>query len=360
MRKPRQPDLARRDFLSGAAAIAPAALLAHEQTGEPKGNITDVGGIRVGHYTESRRPTGCTVVLFDEPAVAGVDVRGSAPGTRETDLLDPINLVQSVNAIVLSGGSAYGLDTASGVMRYLEERNVGFHMGSGVVPIVPAAILFDLNLGDPKIHPNAAAGYAACDSAAHSEVPTGCVGAGTGATVGKLFGMQFAMKSGIGTASWTVEQTGLTVGALVAVNAVGDVRHHETGELLAGARDPHGSGLLNSMHHLMLGDLAKGHAGTNTTIGVVATNAALSKVEAAKVAQMAHDGFARTINPVHTLFDGDTIFAVSTARSRGPHDVSLVGAIAAEVMARAVNDAVLKASSLPEFPSHKDFFRTQK
>ena len=340
--------------------MAPAALLAHQQTSESKGCITDVGGIRVGHYTESRRPTGCTVVLFDEPAVAGVDVRGSAPGTRETDLLNPINLVQTVNAIVLSGGSAFGLDTASGVMRYLEERNVGFHLGASTVPIVPAAILFDLNLGDPKIHPNAAAGYAACDSAARSEIPTGCVGAGTGATVGKLFGMHLAMKSGIGTASWTVEQTGLIVGVVVAVNAVGDVRHHETGELLAGARDPRGPGLANSMRQLMLGNLGKGHAGTNTTIGVVATNAALSKVEATKVAQMAHDGLARTINPVHTLFDGDTIFAVSTARSRGPHDVSLVGAIAAEVMARAANDAVIKASSLPDLPAHKDVFRTPK
>lgn len=359
-------ELARRTFLGrtlfAGTALAPAPLFARSENPENddiKGSITDVGGIRVGHYTESRRPTGCTVVLFDAPAVAGVDVRGSAPGTRETDLLNPINSVQAVNAILLSGGSAYGLDAASGVMRYLEERNIGFRVGSVVVPIVPAAILFDLTLGDAKIHPNAESGYAACESAAHTNIPEGCVGAGTGATVGKLFGMHLAMKSGIGTASWTVDETGLIVGALVAVNAVGDVRDHRTGEILAGARDPSSSGLLNSMHQWMAGSTGKGHAGTNTTIGVVATNASLSKAEATKIAQMTHDGLARTINPVHTLSDGDTIFAVGTGHSRVSHDASLIGAVAAEVMARAVNRAVLSASSLPDFPAHRDFFKVK-
>lgn len=351
-----EPTLPRRAFLTTAAALTPAGLLSKPAVEEPRGSITDVGGIRVGHYTETRRPTGCTVVLFDHEAVAGVDVRGSAPGTRETDLLNPINSVQAVNAIVLSGGSAYGLDAASGVMRYLEERNVGFHVGSVVVPIVPAAILFDLNIGDPKIHPNAAAGYAACEAASHSDVPEGCVGAGTGATVGKLMGLQYAMKSGIGTASWTVAETGLIVGALVAVNAVGDVRDYRTGEILAGARNPNGSGLLNTMQALLEGNQGKGRHGANTTIGIVATNAALTKVEANKVAQMAHDGMARTINPVHTPFDGDTIFAVGTGSLRGAHDASFIGAVAAEVIARAVNRAVLTASSLPDFPSHHDFF----
>ncbi len=352
-----EPVLARRALLRAAAVFAPAALLAGMRTEEPKGSITDVGGLRVGHYTETRRPTGCTVILFDQPAVAGVDVRGSAPGTRETDLLNPINSVQAVNAIVLSGGSAFGLDAASGVMRYLEERNVGFHVGSAIVPIVPAAILFDLTIGDPKVHPNAAAGYAACEAAVHENLQEGCVGAGTGATVGKIFGMHLAMKSGIGTASWTIDQTGLVVGALVAVNAVGDVRNLQTGDILAGARNPSGPGFLNSMRELMNGGQNKSLRGANTTIGVIATNAALTKVEATKVAQMAHDGFARTINPVHTLSDGDTIFAVGTGSSRAAHDASLVGAVAAEVMARAVNRAILSATSLPDFPSHRDFLK---
>lgn len=352
--KDRIPVLERRKFLKTAAAIAPAPLFAEPEHEEMKGSIMDVGGIRVGHYTDTRRPTGCTVLLFDQPPVAGVDVRGSAPGTRETDLLNPINLIQAVNAIVLSGGSAFGLDTASGVMRYLEERGIGYHAGTAIVPIVPAAILFDLNVGDAKIHPDAASGYAACEAASHSELVEGSVGAGAGATVGKFFGMQLAMKSGIGTASWTVQQTGLIVGALVAVNAAGDVRHHRSGEILAGARNPSGSGMLDSMRQWMSAQPGKIHAGSNTTIGVVATNAALTKVEATKVAQMAHDGLARTINPVHTMADGDTVFAVATGRARSAHDASLVGAIAAEVMSRAINRAVLKASGLPDLPSHRD------
>ena len=346
--------LARRGFLRTAAALAPAALLSAAKTSEPKGSITDVGGIRVGHYTETRRPTGCTVVLFDEAATAGVDVRGSAPGTRETDLLNPVNSVQSVNAILLSGGSAYGLDAASGVMRYLEEKNVGFHVGPIVIPIVPAAILFDLNLGDAKIHPDASSGYAACQAAAHSDVAEGNVGAGTGATVGKMFGMHLAMKSGIGTASWTVPQTGLIVGAIVAVNAAGDVLHAKRGDIIAGARNPSGPGFYDTMAQYMGGEPGKARPGTNTTIGVVATNAILTKVQATKVAQMAHDGLARTINPVHTLADGDTIFAAGTGTHHGTHDTSLIGAIAAEVMAWAVNRAVLTAIGIPAFPSHRD------
>jgi L-aminopeptidase/D-esterase-like protein len=216
--------------------------------------------------------------------------------------------------------------------------------------------LFDLNIGDPKIHPNAAAGYAACEAAAHDNIPEGCVGAGSGATVGKLFGQQLAMKSGIGTASWTVPGGGLVVGALVAVNAVGDVRDYRSGEILAGARRSDGSGMLNSMHEWMSGKAGTARHGANTTIGIVATNAAMNKVEASKVAQMAHDGLARTINPVHTMFDGDTIFAAATGSSQASHDTSLVGAIAAEVMARAVNRAVLSATGLPGLPSHRDLF----
>src|SRR5450755_771266 len=305
----------RRRFIEAAGALASTAVVnAEDLPGSVAldweqrfGSITDVRGIRVGHYTETRRPTGCTVVLFDDGAVAGVDVRGSAPGTRETDLLNPINTVQKVNAILLSGGSAYGLDAAGGVMRFLEERNIGFHVGSAVVPIVPAAILFDLQIGDPKIHPNAASGYMACQTVANANVPEGCVGAGAGATVGKFFGAELAMKSGIGTASWTVDQKQLVVGAIAAVNAVGDVVHRRTGQILAGARRPDGPGFLNTMDQFMKGAIGAPILGANTTIAVVATNAALTKVEITKVAQMAQDGLARSINPVHTLADGDTI-----------------------------------------------------
>ncbi len=301
-------------------ALAPAAVFALNaktfQSEEPSGSITDIGDIRVGHFTDNRRPTGCTVLIFEHGAVAGVDVRGSAPGTRETDLLNPTNTVQQINAIVLSGGSAFGLDTASGVMRYLDGHGMGFHMGSIVVPIVPAAILFDLNLGDPKIRPDARAGYAACEAASNSNVAEGNVGAGAGATVGKLFGLRYAMKSGLGTASANIGDSGLIVGAIVAVNAVGDVIDHETGKILAGARTPDGTALLGSMAQILAGATMHPRAGTNTTIGVVATNARLTKTEATKIAQMAHDGLARTINPVHTAFDGDTIFAAATGTSR--------------------------------------------
>ncbi len=219
--------------------------------------ITDVGGIRVGHFTDSRRPTGCTVLIFDSGAVAGVDVRGSAPGTRETDLLNPINSVQQVNAILLSGGSAFGLDAASGVMRFLDEHGMGFHAGPFVVPIVPAAILFDLSVGDPKIRPDAHSGYQACTAASNAQVPEGNVGAGAGATVGKFFGIQSAMKSGLGTASIRVGETGLMVGAIVAVNAMGDVIDRETGKIIAGARTPDGKGFRNTMAEIMKGALIR-------------------------------------------------------------------------------------------------------
>jgi L-aminopeptidase/D-esterase-like protein len=280
-----------------------------------------------------------------------VDVRGSAPGTRETDLLNPINTVDRVDAILLSGGSAYGLDAASGAMRFLEERGIGLHVGNAIVPIVPGAILFDLFLGDPKIHPDAAAGYTACQAATHANIAEGSVGAGAGATVGKLFGLQLAMKSGIGTASWTAPQTGLTVGALVAVNAAGDVLHE--GRIIAGARNIDGPGFLDSMAQLMKGAGQPAKPGGNTTLGLVATNARLTKVETTKVAQMAHDGLARTIKPVHTLVDGDTIFAAATGR-KGRFHPGTVGAIAAEVVARAVYRAVITATGVEGFPARRD------
>ncbi|MBV8818601.1 MAG: P1 family peptidase [Acidobacteriaceae bacterium] len=349
----------RRDFLR-LPALAIPALSVHagkEEMNESAGYITNVGGIRVGHFTDQRRPTGCTVVIFARGAVAGVDVRGSAPGTRETDLLNPINTVQQVNAIVLSGGSAFGLDTATGVMRYLEEHGMGFHLGPIVVPIVPAAILFDLNVGDAKIRPDARAGYAACEAASDSNVAEGNVGAGAGATVGKLFGVRYAMKGGLGTASVNVGDTGLVVGAIVAVNAAGDVVSHDTGKILAGVRTADGTALADGMARIMAGETVRPSHGANSTIGIVATNARLTKTEATKIAQMAHDGFARTINPVHTAMDGDTIFAAGTGMSQVTADVSTIGAVAAEVMARAVNRAVLMAVGIPGYPAHRDLIK---
>ncbi len=315
-----------------------------------QGSITDVQGVKVGHFTDTRRPTGCTVLLFGKGATAGVDVRGSAPGTRETDLLNPLNMMQQVQAILLSGGSAFGLDAATGVVRYLEEHGLGFHVGEVVVPIVPAAILYDLGVGDSKIRPNAESGYKACQAAAAGKVAEGNVGAGAGATVGKMFGMKPAMKSGIGTASVKVGNKGIVVGAIVAVNAVGDVVNPHTGKIIAGARKEDGSGFVDSMARLREGYRIEA-SGRNSTIGVVATNVALDKTQMTKVAQMAHDGLARTIYPVHTLADGDTIFAAATGAVSGGADHGAIGALAADVMAEAVLRAVLSARGLPGLPS---------
>ena len=324
----------------------------------PAGSITDVAGLRVGHFTDPRRPTGCTVVLTADGAVAGVDVRGAAPGTRETELLSPLNAVEQVHAIVLAGGSAFGLDAASGVMRWLDERGFGIEVGPAKVPIVPAAILFDLWVGDASIRPDAASGYAACEAASTQPVAEGNVGAGSGATVGKLFGIQRAMRGGIGSASVTVG--GITVGALVAVNAIGDVIDPSTGQTVAGARTADGSALLGTMHALLRGDLPLLlQAGAATTLGVVATDAVLTKVQANKLAQMAHDGLARTINPVHTMSDGDTVFALATGASSKTAHLTLLGALGAEVMAAAVLRAVraatrLSGPGLPDLPAAGD------
>ena len=349
--------------ISAVAAGGTAALLPGEnnspQEGEPGGSITDVGDLRVGHFTHTARPTGCTVILFDRGAVAGVDVRGSAPGTRETDLLRPVNTVQQVNAILLSGGSAFGLDAATGVMRYLEEEGRGYRVGSLVVPIVPAAILFDLGVGDGKIRPDAHAGYAACQ-AAGMQVSEGNVGAGAGATVGKFFGSRSAMKGGLGTASIRVGDTGLVVAALVAVNAVGDIVDWRSGKTVAGARTPDGSAFRHTTQQIARGALlsrSKAHSktGANSTIGIVATNASMTKTEMTKVAQMAHDGFARTIHPVHTAADGDTIFAAATGTATTRADVTTIGTLAAEAMAQAVLRAVMTAASIPGYIAHRDF-----
>jgi L-aminopeptidase/D-esterase-like protein len=346
----------RREFNKGAAVLAAGAALGRRAMSEenPNGGITDVEGIRVGHFTESRRPTGCTVLIFEKGAVASVDVRGSAPGTRETDLLNPINSAQQVQAILLSGGSSFGLDAATGVMRYLEEHGLGFHLGPAVVPLVPAAILFDLNVGDWKIRPTAESGYKACQEATSGKVAEGNVGAGAGATVGKMFGQKQAMKSGLGTASIRIAKTDIVVAAIVAVNAVGDVMDPKTGQIIAGARTPDGAGFMDSMAQIRAGHGVELHPGGNTTIGVVATNGALDKTQMNKIAQMAHDGLARTINPVHTLSDGDTIFAVATGVSSTRANHGAIGALAADVMARAVVRAVMSARGLPGLPSAGD------
>ncbi|MGY6272550.1 P1 family peptidase [Achromobacter denitrificans] len=350
----------RRAFMMAAAGAAPAAgampaLGANGLRLMPGGgSITDVAGLRVGHYTDTRRPTGCTVIIAEAGATGGVDVRGAAPGTRETDLLNPVNMVEKVHAIMLAGGSAFGLDAASGVMRYLEEKKIGFDVGVAHVPIVPSAILFDLGVGDPSIRPDAAAGYQACKSAAASAPEEGNVGAGAGATVGKLYGPKRAMKGGIGTASLTV--AGVTVGAIVAVNAVGDVLDPATGRILAGARTADGKMLLDTRAAILAGDLPRSmRAGAATTIGVVATDAQLTKAQAQKIAGMAHDGLARTINPIHTMLDGDTLFALGTGASGKTANVMLLGVMAAEAMAIAVQRAVLSARALEGYPAAVDF-----
>ena len=340
-----------------ARAGAQSDLPASDQLEKEAGGLTDVGEIKVGHWTEKRRPTGCTVVLCERGAVCGVDVRGGAPGTRETDLLRPINTVQQVYGIVLSGGSAYGLDTASGVMRYLEEKGIGYKVGPVVtVPIVPAAILIDLAIGDWKIRPTAESGYQACLAATSGKIAEGNVGAGAGATVGKMFGAEFAMKGGLGTASVGAGKTGLTVAALVAVNALGDVCDPKTGAIIAGARAADGKGFRDAMAQIRAGYgvLASQGAPMNTTLGIVATNARLTKDQATKVAQMAHDGFARAINPTHTPADGDTIFALATGTLAARVEEGAVGALAADVIAEAIVRAVVQAESIPGYPAYRD------
>jgi L-aminopeptidase/D-esterase-like protein len=309
-------------------------------------DITDIPGIRVGHDTNLEAATGCTVILCDTHAVGGVDVRGGAPATRETDLLHPLNLVEEVNAVVLTGGSAFGLDAASGVMRYLEERGFGYNTDVARVPIVPAAAIFDLAFGSANIRPDAASGYRACEQATAEPVMQGNVGAGTGATVGKMAGPTFMMKGGLGSAS-TLLSDGTLVGALVVVNALGDVIDPQTQQVVAGARNPTGQGFFATN---LFG---------NTTIAVVATNASLTKWQVNKIAQMTHDGIAQTIRPAHTMFDGDTIFALAlgptsqimTNSTIAASQVSTIGAAAATTLARAIIKAVRHATDLHSVPA---------
>lgn len=339
-----------------AALLAICAMVTMTANGQTvgSGGITQVPGIRVGHFTLPGGLTGCTVVLADgDGAVGGVAQRGGAPGTRETDLLDPLNLVERVNAIVLSGGSAFGLDAAQGVTKYLEEKNIGFKTSAGVVPIVPAAILFDLGFGGNKVRPSADCGYKAAGAATSGRVAEGNVGAGAGATVGKIGGGRMPMKSGLGSAAILLPN-GLIVGAIVAVNAVGDVIDPFTGVVVAGARDAGGK-LADARTVLRTGaQTAAPRPGENTTIGVVATNAKLTKAQASRMALMADDGLARALFPSHTLGDGDTVFALATGSWNGNADVSNVGALAADVMAEAIVRAAVMARRSGGLPAASD------
>ncbi|MCR5865031.1 P1 family peptidase [Aquincola sp. J276] len=317
------------------------------------GHLTDVAGLRVGHHTLPGAPTGCSVVLCPPGgAVCGADVRGAAPGTRETDLLHSDNLVDRVHALLLSGGSAFGLDAAGGVMRWLEAQGHGLPVGPARVPIVPAAVLFDLWLA-PTARPDAAAGWAACEAASSQPEAEGCVGAGTGATVGKLFGIGRAMKGGIGSAS--LQAHGVTVAAMVAVNAIGDVIDPATGQPLAGARTGDGMALQHSARSIVQGLAVQVPAtGSATTLGIVATDAVLTKPQANRLATVAHDGLARSINPVHTASDGDTLFALATGTAAAAPPMSVLGTLAAEVVARAVLNAVRAATGLPGLPAWRE------
>ena len=313
--------------------------------------ITDVAGIKVGHYTDVSAATGCTVVLCEQGAVAGVDVRGSAPGTRETDLLGPTYHVDEVHAVLLSGGSAFGLDAASGVMRYLEERDIGYDAGVAKVPIVPAAILFDLGLVQSRVRPGADEGYAACEAAASGPFEEGSVGAGTGATVGKVMGAERRVKGGIGTASIKLDD-GLVVGAVVAVNSIGGIYDPDTGDIVAGPQADGGE-MLDSMQIMISPDYrspGRRLRETNTTIGVVATNARLDKAQANKLASIAHDGIALAVRPAHLMGDGDTLFALSTGAHVGEFQIDQVLAAGVQCVVRAIVRGVEKARGIGGVP----------
>ncbi|NOK60698.1 MAG: peptidase S58 family protein [Chloroflexi bacterium AL-W] len=313
--------------------------------------LTAVAGITVGHAQDLEALTGCTVVLFPEGTTGSVDVRGGAPGTRETDLLAPHAMIQHIDAICLSGGSAYGLAAATGVMRWLRERGIGYDVGVAVVPIVPAAVMFDLVFGAADRWPDEEMGYDACDAASSAKVSEGCIGVGTGATVGKLLGMQQAVKSGIGSAAVTLSD-GVTIAALVVTNAFGDVYHEKTGSILAGARGPQG-GFVNTSQQLHMQQTQMGFRSTNTTLAVVATDATLDKAGCQKLAQMAQDGLARAIRPIHTPFDGDVVFTAATGNKPALH-LALLGSIAADVLVEAIERSVSTATALGGLPALSD------
>ncbi|GAA0102399.1 P1 family peptidase [Paraclostridium bifermentans] len=312
-------------------------------------NILDVKGIKVGQVEDKEGLTGCTVIICEDGGVCGVDVRGSAPGTRETDLLDPINMVQKVHAIVLSGGSAFGLESTCGVSRYLEEKGIGFDVGVAKVPIVTGAVLFDLGVGDPKCRPNIEMGYKACQIANNIELKQGNYGAGCGATVGKIRGSEFCTKGGIGSYSIKLDN-GLVVSAIIAVNAFGDV--YENGQVIAGVLNDDKTDFLNTYDLMKKGVNKGGFNIDNTTIGAVITNAKLSKAECKKISQMAHNGFAKSIFPIHTPHDGDTIFTLATGEVET--DITLLGSIASEVVEKSVINAIKNASKTNNILSYNE------
>lgn len=341
-------------MIRATVVVLLAAALACARSPGDNGTLTALEGIRVGHHTLAERPTGCTVVLLEGKVVGGISQRGSAPGTRDTDLLEPANAADRVSAVVLSGGSAFGLDAANGVMRWIDERQSGrFERGTNV-PIVPSAVLIDLWVGGtPSIRPGADCGYRAAGAASRARVAEGSVGAGAGATVGKLTGLDRAMKGGIGSASVTLPD-GLRVAALVAVNALGDIVDPATGAVVAGARSNDGS-LVDVRKLLRSGaTLQRTRVGDNTTLGVVATNARLSKADVNRVALMADAGIARAVTPAHTAADGDTVFALATGRWNGSADVTLIGALAADVLAEAIVRAVRQATAVAGIPAARD------
>jgi len=316
--------------------------------------ITDVPGIKVGHYTDTEAATGCTVVLCESGAVPGVDVSGAAPGSRETEVVRPGSSVERVHAVVLSGGSAYGLDAAGGAMKYLEERGIGFQTRAALVPIVPAAIIYDLGIGSPRARPGVGEGYQACLAAGEGKVEEGCAGAGTGATVGKCLGMERATKSGLGTASRELDG-GVVVAALMVVNAFGDVIDPRSGRVVAGPRNDAGDGFLSTSALFQAGRVRGRPSTLNTVIGVVAGNVRLGKEQAGRLARAAQVGVARTIDPCGTEYDGDTIFWLSLGEKRC--DISRLGAAAAEVVAEAVLRAVRQAGATAGIPAARDVVR---
>jgi L-aminopeptidase/D-esterase-like protein len=312
--------------------------------------ITDIEGFKIGNAQNVEAGTGCTVIICENGAVAGVDVRGGAPGTRETDLLDPGNLVDKIHAVVLSGGSSYGLDAASGVMQYLEERKIGYAFANALVPIVCSAILFDLNCGNPQIRPDKKMGYEACINAQNGVYQDGNFGAGTGATIGKIKGPAYAMKGGIG--SCCLRAGDLTVGAIAAVNCLGDIFDSSQGKIIAGVLNDDKNALAHTEKIISDYPFNYNIIRGNTTIGAILTNACLSKAEANKLATMAHDGYARSIRPSHTLYDGDLIFTMTT--NLVPADLSLIGSLAANAMEKAVLQAVKQAKTCYGYLAYSD------
>ncbi len=321
-----------------------------------KNNFYDIGNIKLGHAQNFEAATGCTVLICEDGAVAGVDVRGGAPGTRETDLLNPVNLVEKVHAIFLSGGSAFGLDAAAGVAKYLEENGIGFDVGVTNVPIVPAAVLFDLSIGDHRVRPDSAMGYEACLNAITDESQQGNIGVGTGCTVGKITGMERAMKGGFGMASF--QQGDLKVGAMVAVNCLGDVIDPSTNNKIAGLLNPEKITFLDTEEYMLNQIKSDSNVFSgNTTIGAVITNVKLTKAQATKLSSMTHDAFARCIRPSHTMFDGDTIFALSVGELEV--DLTTVGIIANHVMEKAIINAIIDAETLHGVKCRKDLIREE-